>query len=88
MNNFNSNDFRNYAVKHLGMNGLALDQYTSATAADIRSSYISPTIIEERQLNVAQMDVFSVRWLILSVSEKMLRKIFTQNRIRRSSRAV
>lgn len=48
------NDFRNYATKHLGMNGLALDQYM-----DITSSYISPTIIEERQLNVAQMDVFS-----------------------------
>lgn len=41
------------------MNGLALDQYTSATSQSIRSSYISPTIIEERQLNVAQMDVFS-----------------------------
>ena len=49
-------DFRNYAVKHLGMNGLALDQYAAST---ISSSYISPTIIEERQLNVAQMDVFS-----------------------------
>jgi ATP-dependent Clp protease protease subunit len=48
------NDFRKYATKHLGMNGLALDQYM-----DITSSYISPTIIEERQLNVAQMDVFS-----------------------------
>jgi len=48
-------DFRNFAVKHLGMNGLALDQY----AGRISSSYISPTIIEERQLNVAQMDVFS-----------------------------
>lgn len=50
-----NNDFRKYAVKHLGMNGLALDQYAST----ISSSYISPTIIEERQLNVAQMDVFS-----------------------------
>lgn len=49
------NDFRDYAVNHLGMNGLALDQYNNA----ITSSYISPTIIEERQLNVAQMDVFS-----------------------------
>ena len=58
MNYFN-NDFRNYAVKHLGMNGLALDQYSKANAEAIRSSYISPTIIEERQLNVAQMDVFS-----------------------------
>ena len=55
MNNY----FRNYAVKHLGMNSLALDQYISATDAAVRSSYISPTIIEERQLNVAQMDVFS-----------------------------
>ena len=51
-------DFRNYAVKHLGMNGLALDQYTGKVNS-IASSYISPTIIEERQLNVAQMDVFS-----------------------------
>lgn len=49
-----NNDFRKFATKHLGMNGLALDQY-----AGITSSYISPTIIEERQLNVAQMDVFS-----------------------------
>lgn len=57
-----NNDFRNYAVKHLGMNGLTLDQYVSATsrgAQSIAASYISPTIIEERQLNVAQMDVFS-----------------------------
>lgn len=49
-----NNDFRKYATKHLGMNGLALDNYMGIT-----SSYISPTIIEERQLNVAQMDVFS-----------------------------
>lgn len=49
-----NNDFRKYATKHLGMNGNSLDSYM-----DITSSYISPTIIEERQLNVAQMDVFS-----------------------------
>lgn len=49
-----NSDFRNYATKHLGLNALALEQY-----ANITSSYISPTIIEERQLNVAQMDVFS-----------------------------
>ena len=47
-------DFRKYATKHLGMSGMALDSYMNIT-----SSYISPTIIEERQLNVAQMDVFS-----------------------------
>jgi len=56
-----TNDFRNYAVKHMGLNGLALDRYVSAinSSAPVSASYISPTIIEERQLNVAQMDVFS-----------------------------
>ncbi len=48
------NDFRNFAVKHMGINGHVVDDYTRIT-----SSYISPTIIEERQMNVAQMDVFS-----------------------------
>ena len=47
-------DFKKYATKHLRMNSNALDSYMNIT-----SSYISPTIIEERQLNVAQMDVFS-----------------------------
>ena len=63
-NNINMNkDFRKYAVKHLGMNGLSLDGYAKINSKlitpNITSSYISPTIIEERQLNVAQMDVFS-----------------------------
>lgn len=49
-----NNDFRKYATKHLGLNGMALDKYV-----DITSSYISPSILEERQLNVTQMDVFS-----------------------------
>ncbi|MBE6309876.1 MAG: ATP-dependent Clp endopeptidase proteolytic subunit ClpP [Bacteroidales bacterium] len=53
------NDFRDFAVKHKGMNGLAFDQYASYTSQLITDSYISPTIIEERKLNVAQMDVFS-----------------------------
>lgn len=48
------NDFKKYATQHLGMNGLALDKYM-----DITSNYLSPNIIEERQLNIAQMDVFS-----------------------------
>ena len=47
-------DFKKYATKHMGLNSLAFDKYVNIT-----SSYISPTIIEERQLNVAQMDVFS-----------------------------
>ena len=49
------NDFRKFAVHHLGMNGLALDQF----AAGVTNNYISPTIMEERKLNVTQLDVFS-----------------------------
>jgi ATP-dependent Clp protease protease subunit len=47
-------DFNKYATHHLGISSLDMHRYTS-----ISNSYISPTIIEERQLNVAQMDVFS-----------------------------
>ena len=46
-------EFQKYATKHLGMNSLALEQYMAS------NSYISPSILEERQLNVTQMDVFS-----------------------------
>ena len=49
------NDFRKFAVHHLGMNGLALDQF----AASVSNNYINPTLMEERQLNVTQLDVFS-----------------------------
>ena len=49
-----STEFRKYAVKHLGISSISMDKYNSAYG-----SYISPTIIEERQLNIAQMDVFS-----------------------------
>jgi len=48
------NEFRKYATRHRGINPQAFDQYTSSV-----QSYISPTIIEERQLNIATMDVFS-----------------------------
>ena len=51
-----NNEFKNFAVKHLGMNSLALDDYMKITSS---YGYFNPTIIEERQLNVAQMDVFS-----------------------------
>ena len=49
-----SKEFRKYATGHLGISSMSLDRYNSAYG-----NYISPTIIEERQLNVAQMDVFS-----------------------------
>ncbi|MCX7697207.1 MAG: ATP-dependent Clp endopeptidase proteolytic subunit ClpP [Bacteroidales bacterium] len=47
-------EFYSFAVKHRGINSLVMDDYMRIT-----SGYISPTIIEERQLNVATMDVFS-----------------------------
>ena len=47
-------DFVHYAHAHLRMNTNALNDYITASTC-----YINPTIIEERQLNVAQMDVFS-----------------------------
>jgi len=48
------NDFKQYATKHMGISSMTLHKYSS-----IWGNYISPTIIEERQLNVASMDVFS-----------------------------
>jgi ATP-dependent Clp protease protease subunit len=47
-------DFRKYAVRHLGMNSQTLDDVLKAD-----SEYLNPYILEERQLNVTQMDVFS-----------------------------
>jgi ATP-dependent Clp protease, protease subunit len=47
-------EFKKYATKHHGISSLSLEKYAS-----VYNNYISPTIIEERQLNIAQMDVFS-----------------------------
>jgi ATP-dependent Clp protease protease subunit len=47
-------EFRKYAMKHRGISSLNLDSFQS-----VYNNYISPTIIEERQLNIASMDVFS-----------------------------
>lgn len=49
-----NNEFAKYAVKHHGISSTTLDKYAS-----VYGNYISPTIIEERKMNVAQMDVFS-----------------------------
>ena len=47
------NDFLKFAVDK-GMNSMHVEKTMNASA-----SYISPSILEERQLNVTQMDVFS-----------------------------
>lgn len=49
-----NNDFRKYATQHLGMNSMVLDDVVKA-----QNQYLNPYILEERQLNVTQMDVFS-----------------------------
>jgi ATP-dependent Clp protease, protease subunit len=54
---FDNNEFRKYAVKHRGISSNTFDSYVSAAVPSIYS--MTPYIIEERQLNVAQMDVFS-----------------------------
>ena len=51
---FFMNDFRKFATKHLGINGMVLDDIVST-----QNNYMNPYILEERQLNVTQMDVFS-----------------------------
>lgn len=49
-----NNDFRKYATRHLGLSGMMIDDVVKAQA-----QYLNPYILEERQLNVTQMDVFS-----------------------------
>ncbi|MDR0543712.1 MAG: ATP-dependent Clp endopeptidase proteolytic subunit ClpP [Dysgonamonadaceae bacterium] len=47
-------DFKKYATGHLGMNSLVLDDVIKA-----QREYLNPYILEERQMNVTQLDVFS-----------------------------
>ena len=48
------NEFKKYATRHFGMNSQVLDDVVNA-----QNQYLNPYILEERQLNVTQMDVFS-----------------------------
>lgn len=47
-------DFKKFATKHVGINSMVLDDVVS-----MQNQYLNPYILEERQLNVTQMDVFS-----------------------------
>ena len=49
-----TDDFRKFATRHQGINSMVLDDVISA-----QNQYLNPYILEERQLNVTQMDVFS-----------------------------
>jgi ATP-dependent Clp protease protease subunit len=44
-------EFRKYAIKHMGINSGIVDNYITSS--------LTPYIMEERQMNVTQMDVFS-----------------------------
>jgi len=57
MQNFDPNEFKKYAVKHRGISSLSVDNYISAISRVPVG--MTPNIIEERQMNVAVMDVFS-----------------------------
>ena len=50
-------DFKSFATANCGVSGTALNKIESKLI--IPQAYINPTILEERQLNVTQMDVFS-----------------------------
>src|ERR1700753_2597863 len=51
------NEFRKYAVKHHRIGGQHVDRYIGS-AGNVPKN-MTPYIMEERQLNVSQMDVFS-----------------------------
>ena len=50
-------EFFDYATKHKGMNSMHLEKYINNTIPQINN--ITPTVMEERQMNMIQMDVFS-----------------------------
>ncbi len=58
----NNNEFKKYAVKHHGISSLTVDSYAdhvSNSMTHVAPTNLTPYIMEERQLNMLQMDVFS-----------------------------
>jgi ATP-dependent Clp protease, protease subunit len=53
----NKDEFKKYATQHLGMSSMHLEKYMNVTVPNIHD--FTPTVIEERQMNVVGMDVFS-----------------------------
>ena len=56
---YDNNEFLKYATKHLGMSGMHVEKYMNTAAAVPNITGFTPQVIEERQMNVASMDVFS-----------------------------
>lgn len=57
--NIDKNEFRKYAVKHHRIGSQHVDSFMARVEQSAIPMSMTPYIIEERQLNVAQMDVFS-----------------------------
>ncbi|MDB5285757.1 MAG: ATP-dependent Clp protease proteolytic subunit [Mucilaginibacter sp.] len=53
------NEFRKYAVRHRHVNSLHLDKFIGQVNTTTLPMSMTPHIMEERQLNITQMDVFS-----------------------------
>lgn len=72
-------DYSKFATSNCGVNPLTLNDY-----AKTQDVYLNPTIIEERKLNVAQMDVFSrlmmdrILWLNTEVDADVMNILNSQ----------
>lgn len=54
---YDKNEFLKYATKHLGLGGMHVEKYMNTSVPNITG--FTPQVIEERQMNVVGMDVFS-----------------------------
>lgn len=58
---FHKNEFMKYATQHLGMSSMHLEKYAEKTAPVMAPNIqaFTPNVIEERQMNIVGLDVFS-----------------------------
>jgi ATP-dependent Clp protease protease subunit len=61
---YDKNEFKNYAVKHLGMSSMHLEKYAELSMRNVapiipQIGNFTPYVIEERQMNITGLDVFS-----------------------------
>ena len=57
---FHKDEFMKYATKHLGMSSMHLEKYAQKSATTVPNIQgFTPAVIEERQMNIQAIDVFS-----------------------------
>ena len=54
---FPKDEFQKFATKHMGMSSMHLEKYMQTSVPNITG--FTPTVIEERSMNIVGMDVFS-----------------------------